>query len=94
MLRFLVIGLGLLSLVCGLAALATGAFPPAIVFGFWGAMIVLTTVFERVIYKHMLPARPGPGWERTPERFVDDRTGEPVTVYIEPRSGERAYVQE
>jgi hypothetical protein len=94
MLRSFVIGFGLLALLCGLVALATGAFPPAAVFGFWGALLVLGTVCERVIYKPIDPARPGPGWQRTPERFIDDATGKSVTVYIEPRTGERQYVEE
>ena len=40
------------------------------------------------------PTRPGAGWQRTAERFVDDATDKPVTVYIEPATGERSYVQE
>jgi len=51
-------------------------------------------VFERVVYKRIDPARPGAGWQRTSERFIDDTTGKPVTVYIEPATGERQYVQE
>lgn len=94
MLRNVLIGIGAVALVCGLAALATGAFPPAFVFACWGAILVLGIVCERVIYKPIEAARPGAGWQRTTERFVDDQTGEPVTVYIEPKSGERIYVRE
>jgi hypothetical protein len=94
MLRNLVIGVGFICFLAGLVAMATGFFPPAAVFAFWGAMIVLGTVCERVVYKRIELARPGPGWQRTTERFVDDQTGKPVTVYIEPKSGERAYVQD
>ena len=94
MLRNAVIAVGSLCLLGGLVALVTGAFPPAVVFILWGVVIVLGTVFERVIYKRVLAVRPGPGWERTTERFIDDRTGKPVTVYIEPKTGERAYIQE
>jgi hypothetical protein len=94
MLRNALIGIGTVALLCGLIAIATGAFPPAFVFAFWGAVLVAGIVFERVIYKRTLDRSPGPGWQRTTERFVDDATGLPVTVYIEPASGERAYVQE
>jgi uncharacterized membrane protein HdeD (DUF308 family) len=94
MLRGFVIGFGLLALLCGLLALATGAFPPAAIFAFWGAVLVLATVFERVIYKPIDSVRPGPGWQRTSERFIDDATGKFVTVYIEPKTGERLYVQD
>jgi hypothetical protein len=94
MLRNILIVIGGVALVGGVVSLATGAFPPGFVFGCWGAILVLGTVFERVVYKATLPARPGAGWQRTTERFVDDRTGKPVTVYVEPVTGERAYVQE
>ncbi len=94
MLRNVLIGIGVLALAGGLASLTTGAFPPALVFACWGAVLVAGIVFERVIYKRTLDRSPGPAWQRTTERFVDDTTGRPVTVYVEPASGERAYVQE
>ena len=93
-LRGAVIAVGVLCLLGGLVALVTGICPPAFVFIMWGVVIVAGTVFERVIYKRILAARPGPGWERTTERFIDDQTGKPVTVYIEPKTGERAYIHE
>jgi hypothetical protein len=94
MLRAVLIAIGAAGLACGLASLAFGWFPPLYVLGFWGALLLLGTLCERVIYKRTLPARPGAGWQRTAERFIDDATGEPVTVYIEPVTGERAYVRE
>jgi hypothetical protein len=92
MLRNVLIGLGAVGLSCGVAALLTGAFPPAVVFGIWGGLLVIGIVCERVIYKPVEAGRPGPGWQRTTERFVDDATGKVVTVYVEPATGERAYV--
>lgn len=94
MLRTVLIGLGALSLLCGLVAIATGAIPPALVFAGWGALILIGTLFERVVYKRVETARPGPGWQRTAERFIDDATGDAVTVYIRPETGERAYVRD
>lgn len=94
MLRNVLIGIGAAALISGLAALGTGVCPPGLVFAFWGGVLVLLIVSERVIYKRLEPARPGPGWQRTTERFVDDETGRTVTVYIEPGTGERAYVQD
>jgi uncharacterized membrane protein HdeD (DUF308 family) len=94
MLRVAVIAVGAVALLCGLIALATGAFPPAAVFGIWGAILVLATVFERVRYKSLERSRPGPGWQRTTERFIDEETGQTVTVFVDPASGERAYVQD
>jgi hypothetical protein len=37
---------------------------------------------------------PGPGWDRTAEKFADPRTGQTVIVYYNPRTGERRYVAE
>jgi hypothetical protein len=36
---------------------------------------------------------PGAGWTKTAERFIDDETGESVTVWLEPKTGERRYVR-
>ncbi|HXC55095.1 MAG TPA: hypothetical protein VNU97_07355 [Rhizomicrobium sp.] len=94
MLRTVLIAVGGFCMLCGLVALAAGLFPPAAVFAFWGAVLVLGIVCERVIYKPIAAARPGPGWERTSERFVDEASGQMVTVYIEPGTGERAYIRE
>ena len=93
-LRGVLIAIGVVCVLCGLVALATGVFPPAAIFAFWGIVILIGTVFERVIYKKTQATPPGAGWVRTSERFVDDATGKPITVYIEPSSGERQYVEE
>jgi hypothetical protein len=47
-----------------------------------------------VAYKPLVAKAPGPGWQRTDERFVDDETGATVTVFVEPGTGERAYVRD
>jgi len=36
----------------------------------------------------------GAGWEATGERFIDPETGKQVTVYYDPKSGQRQYVKE
>ena len=94
MLRGILIALAVISMLCGLVALATGAFPPAAIFAVWGVILVIGTVFERVIYKKTQAQPPGAGWVRTTERFIDDASGKPITVYIEPGTGERQYVEE
>ena len=93
MLRSIVIALGVVSFAGGLVALATGFCPPAYVAIFWGTLLLLGTVFERVRYKRIEMAAPGAGWTRTDERFIDDETGQPVTVWLDPASGERKYVR-
>jgi cell division protein FtsW (lipid II flippase) len=94
MLRNVVLGFGVLCLVAGLVSIFVAGFPPAIVFGIWGVLIVAGVVFERVRYKPLERAAPTGRWRRTAERFIDDETGEPVTVFIDPETGERKYVRE
>ena len=94
MLRGVLIAIAVISILCGLVALATGAFPPAAIFATWGILLVAGTVFERVIYKKTQVQPPGAGWVRTTERFIDDSTGKPITVYVEPATGERQYIEE
>jgi hypothetical protein len=94
MLRKWVLAIGLFLLGIGGVVLIEGGCPPAFVFVFWGAIIAGGILFERFRYKPLEVQRPGPGWERTTERFVDDETGSPVTVYIQPQTGERMYVKE
>ena len=88
------ITIGILAIVLGAAALASGIVRGSIVFAFWGIILIAAIVFERSRYKRIAKKSPGPGWERTSERFVDDETGKLVTVYVDPVSGERAYVEE
>lgn len=94
MLRAVVITFGILGFLAGLFALAVHAFPPAAVFGFWGALVVIGTIYERYRYKPLEEGRPGSGWVATQERFIDDETGKAVTVYVDPNTGERKYVTE
>jgi len=88
------ITIGVLVAIIGVAALASGIIPESFVVILWGAFLIVAIVIERIRYKALLPKRPGPGWERTTERFVDEETGQTVTVYIQPETGERAYVKD
>ena len=93
MLRGVVLALGAACLGFGLWGLATG-FPPGFVLTIFGALLLAGTLYERVRYKPNAKGAPGPGWVKTSERFVDDQTGKPVTVYIKPETGERIYVED
>jgi hypothetical protein len=92
MLRSSVLLIAGVALVCGVTLLFAG-IPPALVAVFWGAVIVVSIVYERFRYKPVETGAPGPGWTKTPERFIDDETGEPVTVWLQPETGERKYVR-
>jgi len=88
------ITVGILVIILGIAAILSGIVARSLVFVFWGAVLIVSLVIERVRYKRLESKRPGPGWERTTERFVDEETGAMVTVYIKPETGERAYVRD
>jgi membrane protein implicated in regulation of membrane protease activity len=92
MLRSSLVGVGVVALICGVVALLA-RIPPAFIFLFWGAVVVLSIVYERFRYKPLESAAPGPGWTKTEERFIDDETGEAVTVWLQRETGERRYVR-
>jgi uncharacterized membrane protein HdeD (DUF308 family) len=88
------ITIGILVVILGLAALLSGVVARSFVFIFWGVVLVAAIVFERTRYKRLERKKPGSGWERTTERFVDEETGATVTVYVKPETGERTYVRD
>jgi len=91
MLRKAVIVFGAILLAAGIAG-TIWVGPPALIYAVMGALLLAGTLYERIRYKAIEPAAPGPGWEATSERFIDNETGKLVTVYILPRTGERKYV--
>ncbi len=91
MLRGVLLGVGVVLLLGagGMALLgAAGAVPAAIL----GAVLVLAILVARRRYKSTLPEAPGAGWQDTGERFIDPVSGEKLTVFFHPASGERRYV--
>jgi len=94
MLRNILIGLAGMAFLTGLVGLVGGFCPPSYVFALWGGLLLLALIYEKVIYKPVETTAPDGRWIKTPERFVDDITGNPVTVYVDPVTGERKYVQE
>jgi hypothetical protein len=94
MLRSALLFVGGMLLAAGLVLLAAGYYPGGAWCAFTGGLLVAGIVFERVIYKPVEQKTPGPGWEKTSERFLDERSGKPVTVYVQPATGERKYVDE
>src|SRR5262249_22815963 len=93
-LRTLALTAGVLVLVVAVFLLAVGQVFNALVWGAFGAAILVGTLYERVRYKALLPRPPGGNFQKTAERFIDPESGKPVTVYTNPASGERLYVQE
>lgn len=94
MLRNVLLLLSLVALGAGVLCLFTGANSPGFTLVIWGAILLGAVVYERFRYKPLSHREPGPGWERTSERFVDAESGKTVTVYVQSGTGERQYVEE
>jgi hypothetical protein len=91
MLRAVVLAMGVLMMLGGMFIAVTGIAAPALWLFAVGAILVVGTVFERVLYKPLVVAKPSPGWTDTGERFVDPETGKLVKVLYNAKSGERQY---
>lgn len=91
MLRTLVLVAALLFLTAAVigVALDPATWPTLIAAG----VSVGGIAFERVRYGAVQRAPSGGGWQETSERFIDDATGKPVSVWFDPRTGERRYVE-
>jgi hypothetical protein len=93
MLRPALLVLGLVALG---AALTTGLAGAPLCVVVWtaliGALLVGGMLFERGRYKPAERGSPGPDWVTTGEHFVDPGSGETVTVFYQPSTGERRYV--
>ena len=75
------------------AALIGAVIDPAV----WPTLIAATIllagiVFERRRYGAAQAKPAGDAWRETPERFVDDASGRPLTVWYNDATGERRYV--
>jgi hypothetical protein len=57
-----------------------------------GLVLMFGLLVERWRYKPVTIHRPGPDWVPTNERFIDPESGETVTVFYQPSTGERRYV--
>ncbi|HVV65764.1 MAG TPA: hypothetical protein VHC42_09855 [Rhizomicrobium sp.] len=93
MLRKAVIALGGVCFAAGLIMLLTPAASAAFGPLAFGALLLVGTLWERIRYKPIEEVSPGGPWTRTSERFIDEETGETVTVWIDPATGERKYVK-
>jgi hypothetical protein len=91
MLRVILIGLGVAAILTGIGLMATAHWT-GISMLVAGSLLLVGTLYERVHYKKPVPRAPGPGWQPTRERFIDEETGKAITVWIEPSTGERVYV--
>ena len=93
MLRGAVLAIGIVMLLAGVIMVGLELWP-ALWLLIAGGAITAGTLLERVIYKPLRSERPGAGWVKTAERFIDPDTGRPVDVFYNPASGERQYVSQ
>ena len=90
-LRTFVLVIAALFLTAALVGVAIDpmTFPTAIV----AAVLVGGIAFERVRYGAVQRKPVGGEWRETSERFIDDASGKPVSVWFDPKTGERRYVE-
>jgi hypothetical protein len=74
----------------GLVLVQPAAWPILIAAG----ILILGTLFERFYYRGGAYSAPGGRWQATAERFRDEESGGLVTVWFNPETGERRYVEE
>jgi hypothetical protein len=86
------VALGVAGMALALLAFLKGALAPALFIAVETGIVVGGVLFERTLYKPLEAGVPSGDWTPTPERFVDDATGELVTVYVKTATGERKYV--
>jgi len=59
---------------------------------FFTGLLLVGIAFERRRYGAAQRQPASDAWQETAERFIDDESGRPVTVWFNPASGERRYV--
>ena len=91
MMRPALIVLASLAFAAALAGLWVGgkvALPATIMSG----VVLVSAIFENWRYRRVSATAPGAGWQETTERFIDPDSGSTVTVFFNPATGERRYV--
>lgn len=90
MLRTFVLVVAALFLTAALmgVVLDPGTWPSLVAAG----VLTVGIGFERARYGAVQRAPIGSGWRETSERFIDDVSGKPVSVWYDPTTGERRYV--
>lgn len=84
------LALGALLLVCGAILWSVGGGPVLLIFG---VLALITTALEPV-YGRASAKPPGTNLAATNEKFVDPETARLVTVWFDPKTGERHYVDD
>ena len=80
--------LGGILAICGILLWLYGGGPMLLILG----MVVVLTAALEPIYGRATAKPVNSGWRQTDEKFVDPDTGQMVTVWFDPDTGERRYV--
>jgi hypothetical protein len=107
--RVLIVGLGMILAVLGLAGASIGGGIGSLWLTVTGVVLVVVALIERQRYRSEAADQPfepvGPGggepsgpieprFRPTDELFVDPTTRHTMRVHVDPRTGERRYVAE
>lgn len=88
--RGLALVAGAILAICGVALWLSGGGPFLLI----ASAVILATAVLEPIYGKANGAPKGAGWRPTDERFIDPETGELVTVWYDPATGDRRYVSD
>jgi len=83
---------GILLAAAGLSALSGCTLGAVLRFAVTGLVLLFGLSVERWRYKPLSTRSPGLDWVPTKERFVDPESGQLVTVFYQPSTGERRYI--
>jgi hypothetical protein len=91
-LRALLLAIGLALIAAAVVLAEIGCSAAGWRLALFGLILIAAGIIERWRYKRLGNRHPGAGWVATAERFVDPESGQLVTVYYRPATGERRYV--
>lgn len=88
--RGLALTLGALLSACGFILWSFGGGPVVLILG----ILAFTTALLEPIYGRASAKPASNNWRATGEKFVDPESGRLVTVWFDPETGERRYVED
>ena len=88
--RGLALIVGVLIAIGGIAIWATSGGFFLLIF----AVVVIAAALLEPIYGRAVTRPSGRDWGPTDEKFIDPETGDLVTVWFDPATGERRYVSD
>ena len=95
MFRTVLLAVSAVIVVAAAVCLLVGLVLPGVfVAAIWAVIVGIALLIERYRYKAPLTLAPGPPWQDTGEKFVDPNSGAALSVWFNPGTGQRVYVNE